>query len=381
MTSIRHICMFYSELGGVERAVMNLVDGLKHRHEVDVLCSKHGRGVQIENVRGVTVTRAGSPLSIAGRPFSRSFIHHLAGTKADVLHYHLPCPLATIGHLTYRPESKVTVATWYHEMQRYPVVNAAQLVMLKLLFKDIDAIIVPSPAMIDNVPILAEFRDKCRMIPLGIDESLFDPSTLSESRIETLRQEYGTPLILFVGRLVYYKGCDILIRAMKKLDAKLVIVGEGPLEAELKHLADSLGIAGKIHFSGRIPDTALAHLYKACDVFVLPSTQRTECYGLVQVEAMLSSVPVINTALPTGVPWISQDLLTGLTVPPGDVEELVKAISKLLEDHELRKKLGQAGRKRALENFTLRQQIAATTQLYASLLSNIPQTALSTATY
>jgi rhamnosyl/mannosyltransferase len=264
-------------------------------------------------------------------------------------------------------------------MQRYPVVNAAQLVMLWPLFKDIDAIIVPSPAMIDNVPILAQNREKCQVIPLGIDESLFASDAVNEVTIQNLRQRYGAPLVLFVGRLVYYKGCDVLLKAMKKIDANLVIVGEGPLEGELKHLAENLGLGGKVHFVGRVSDVELAHFYRACDVFVLPSTQKTECYGLVQVEAMLSGVPVVNTSLPTGVPWISQDQYTGLTVPPGDVDELIRAISRLLSDRALRIALGQAGQKRALENFTLRQQIAATSQLYTNILSRLQEPVLTSA--
>lgn len=369
MVSVRHVCMFYSELGGVERSVVDLVNGLKDSHCVDVLCNKHGRGVQIESINEVVVTKAGSPFSIAGRPVSRSFIHHLGGTRTDIVHYHLPCPLATIGHLLRPPAAKIAVATWHHDLQRYPLLNSVQMAVLWRLFKVLDAIIVTSPIMIDVVPILSQHREKCSVIPLGIDESRFSVDLQSQDEIDQIRKQYGKQIVLFVGRLVYYKGCEILLRAMRSIDAQLVIVGEGPLENELKALANDLGIAQRVHFTGRLSDSVLTSMYKASDVFVLPSTQRTECFGLVQIEAMLSGVPVINTSLPTGVPWVSQHEVTGLTVKPGDVDELAGAIARLLANEKQRTEYGSSARIRALENFTLSHQVRATSELYANLLA------------
>jgi rhamnosyl/mannosyltransferase len=361
--------MFYSELGGVERAVMDLVNRLKEEFEVDVLCTKHGRGVLVETIDGVAVTRAGSPFDIAGRPLSRSFLHHLSGTKSDIIHYHLPCPLATAAHISNRPPVKVAVATWHHGLQRYPVINDVQLIMLSVLFKDLDAILVTSPVMLDSVPILSQHRDKCRVIPLGVDETRFlSNGTNYDEAIAALRRTYGMPMVLFVGRLVYYKGLDILINAMRTIDASLVIVGVGPLEAKLKNLADKFGMSRKVHFLGHVPDPELANLYRASSVYVLPSTKPTECFGLGQAEAMLSGLPVVNTSLPTGVPWVSQDQITGLTVPPGDERALSDAIIRILSDDQLRVRLGQAARTRALEHFTLRSHALATRKLYLELL-------------
>ncbi len=146
-----------------------------------------------------------------------------------------------------------------------------------------------------------------------------------------------------------------------------MIVGEGPLEHKLKAEAEALGITN-IHFLGRVSDERLRTLYSACEVFVLPSVSDTECFGLVQVEAMLAEKPVINTSLPTGVSWVSIHEQTGLTVPPGDPQALRAALDKLLSDPVLAKELGRQGKARALEYFSLEKHARAVASLYEKTL-------------
>src|SRR5581483_10631947 len=148
---------------------------------------------------------------------------------------------------------------------------------------------------------------------------------------------------------VYYKGFDVLIRAMTSVRGKLVIVGEGPLRADLERLAAERGVASKVTFTGKISHARLVALYHAADVFALASVARSEAFGIVQVEAMAAGLPVVNTRLQSGVPFVSVDGVTGLTVPPGDPQALAAAINRLLDDSALRRSFGQAGVRRATE--------------------------------
>ena len=125
-----------------------------------------------------------------------------------------------------------------------------------------------------------------------------------------------------------------------------------PLESALRRRIGTLGLGDRVALLGRCTDDEVRGLYQSCDVFVLPSTARTEAFGLVQVEAMMNGLPVISTNLPTGVPWVNEHVVTGLVVPPGDATALAAALRRLLEDPPLRAKLGDAARARALERFT-----------------------------
>jgi rhamnosyl/mannosyltransferase len=146
------------------------------------------------------------------------------------------------------------------------------------------------------------------------------------------------------------------------------MVGTGPLEEELSEQIRNSNLQNRVHMLGWQHTDVLARLFNACDIFVLPSTLSTECFGLVQVEAMLCGKPVINTDLPTGVPWVSQHEHTGLTVPPSDADKLAQAINTLLADDEKRLRLGNNARARAFQHFTLQQHKKSTLEHYEELL-------------
>jgi glycosyltransferase involved in cell wall biosynthesis len=180
------------------------------------------------------------------------------------------------------------------------------------------------------------------VIPFGIDPE--ELGTVDAAEVEAVRARYGPRIVLAAGRLVYYKGFEYLVRAMAGVDAHLLIAGDGPLLGELRRVARDAGVAGKVTLLGRVPD--LRPLYHAADVFALPSVARSEAFGIVQLEAMACGVPVVNTALDTGVPFVSPHGVTGLTVPPADSGALAAALARLLGDSALRARMGSEGRAR-----------------------------------
>jgi lipopolysaccharide/colanic/teichoic acid biosynthesis glycosyltransferase len=170
--------------------------------------------------------------------------------------------------------------------------------------------------------------------------------------------------VLFVGRLVAYKGVDVLLRALPGLPVRAMIVGDGPCRASLEALATELGVADRVTFAGQVSDEIRLEWYRAADMFVLPSVSPQEAFGMVQVEAMLSGLPVVSTALPTGVPWVNQHGETGLVVAPGDPAALRAALASLAASPELRRRLGTQARARALATFTADQMCEGACEVY-----------------
>jgi rhamnosyl/mannosyltransferase len=189
-----------------------------------------------------------------------------------------------------------------------------------------------------------------------------------EQKVKTLRAQYGPRIILFVGRLVYYKGVEYLIKAMPEIEAKLILIGEGPLKKKLKEIVRSLSLWDKVVFQSPVPDSDLVAYYHACDVFVLPSVEITEAFGLVQLEAMACGKPVVSTALPTGVPFVNQHGKTGFIVPPRDHRALAQAINTLLSNPQLREQYGMYAKRRVEQEFNMKFITAKVMQVYKELL-------------
>jgi len=174
--------------------------------------------------------------------------------------------------------------------------------------------------------------------------------------------------VLAVGRLVYYKGFEVLIEAMAKVDGRLLLIGDGPLRAKLEGLAAALGIADRVVFLGALQNRETVPFYHAADVFALPSIARSEAFGIVQIEAMAAGTPVVNTALDSGVPFVSRHEVTGLTVPPRDPDALSAALNRLLQDDQLRAGYGKAARLRARTHFSLEAMTSQTRRIYESVV-------------
>jgi rhamnosyl/mannosyltransferase len=148
----------------------------------------------------------------------------------------------------------------------------------------------------------------------------------------------------------------------------LALVGGGGEEADLRALSTSLGLDGRVHFAGSVDDAALLAYYRAADVFVLPSIHPAEAFGLSMIEAMASGTPVVCTELGTGTSFVNRHGETGLVVPPGDATALARAITRLLGDPEERRRMGEAGRRRAREVFSTGRMVRELLEVYRDVL-------------
>ena len=222
-----------------------------------------------------------------------------------------------------------------------------------------------SPRLVEHSQHLAPFESKCEVVPLSID---IDAMNRGKETDIDLPGEQGRR-VLFVGRLNYYKGVEYLIDAMSHVDGTLLVVGDGQRRPELERRVYKLELSDHVAFLGAVADEVLDACYDAADVFVLPSVEPSEAFGIVQLEAMARGIPVVNTALPTGVPWVSQDGETGLTVRPEDSSALAAAITSLLDDDTRRTDLGNGAKHRVETKFIREDMLDSLEKSYSELLA------------
>ncbi|MCA1593759.1 MAG: glycosyltransferase [Acidobacteria bacterium] len=228
------------------------------------------------------------------------------------------------------------------------------------------AIIATSPGYIESSPVLRRFRERCRVIPLGIETEKFE--RVDVEAVRRIREQYGARIVLGVGRLIYYKGFEHLVRAMRDVEGQLLIIGEGPLRGDLERQRDALNLRERVHFLGEVADAV--PYFQAADVFALSSIARSEAFGIVQLEALACGLPVVNTRLASGVPFVSPDGVSGITIPPADSRALAAALNKLLADPSLRARYGEAGRRRVRAEFTAEVMAARTLALYREIVDS-----------
>jgi len=147
-----------------------------------------------------------------------------------------------------------------------------------------------------------------------------------------------------------------------------VVVGEGPEGAALREQTEALGLTGKVSFAGRIEDEELPAYYQAADIFCLPASERSEAFGLVQVEALSAGLPIVSTELGTGTSFVNLDNVSGLVVPARDAQALANALTRVVQDGALRRRLAAGARQRA-EAFTAERMLAEIERVYAEALA------------
>jgi len=337
--------------GGTENHLFTLVQGLKEKLDIKVLVSNTSFKTTIENCDGVEVYRLKSLGSLFSLPLILSLPFWLKKLKADILHFHLPNPISVLSYLIMRPKGKVVVS-YHSDIIKQKFWGFLFTPLLIVFLKKSQAIIVSSDNLINNSYILKRFKRKCLVVPHGVDIRQLKATQQILVEANRIKQEHGNPLLLFVGRIVYYKGLEYLLRAMKDIEAKLLIIGSGPLRNKFERLACNLGIEKKVSWLGEIKNKDISPYYHACDIFVLPSSLRAESFGLVQLEAFAFEKPVVSTNLPTGVPFVNLDHKTGLVVPPKNSLALTAAIKLLLASRDLRMAYGKNGRERVEKEFS-----------------------------
>lgn len=370
---ILHLGKYYAPYrGGMETVLQALTEGLLDEGcDVTVVASAEGPRTTFETVTGPGSGREGRLCRVArlgllnSQPLNPGLIgavrREIAHGRPDVIHVHLPNPLAAAVCLGLRRDpsvARVRLAVWYHaDITRQRLGGRLVAPLVGACLREAHGICVSSGALRDSSPPLAPWKDKVAVIPFGIAPRPW---------LEVEARRDGP--LLFVGRLVAYKGVAVLLDALAKVPAAaLDVVGDGPLESELRGRAESLGLGGRVRFLGPMDGAEIALLLARARALVLPSVDRSEAFGLVQLEAMAAGVAVVCTDLPTGVREVGLPGRTCLLAAPGDAVSLSTALGAVWGDAALAARLGEAGRRRFLEHFTGDAMIARLLGWYRTL--------------
>lgn len=370
---VLHLYKDYAPVfGGIENHIRVLAEGLRAEGvDARVLVTNTGPNTVQETIGGVPVTKTGRQANLSSAPLSLGFFREVWQQEhgADIAHAHAPYPPGELAHL-FLGGAKRFVMTYHSDIVKQKVLGAAYAPFLRIALNRASLIAVSNPVYIHDSPFLRAVADKCRVIPFGQDLSRFQAAPARAQAAADLRARFGNqPLLLFVGRLRHYKGVDVLIRAMSAVpDAQALIVGIGPEEAACRALAQSEGVAERVHFLGEVSDEELTTLYQAAQLFVLPSTNRAETFGIVQIEAMASGLPVICTELGTGTSFVNRHGETGFVIPPSDPAALAAAIVQIFGNPDLARRMGEAGLARSAAEFSVEVMVRRTMDLYAEAL-------------
>jgi rhamnosyl/mannosyltransferase len=362
VTKVLHLGKYYPpEPGGIEYVLKHLLEATGSRFDNYAIVADKGPGHREEKGTGGTVYRrkeAGTMFLTPILPGLTSFLHGLRKRhRFDCIVLHAPNPMTSIALAIsdmVAPLREKLVVFYHGDI----LVDAALHRLAYSLFRPIERrllrkavrIIATSPNQARFSGNLKRFEGKVEILPLMVpdDWGAGTPEEAEEAR--SIRSGFGTPLVLFVGRLVAYKGLSSLISAVPEVPgASFLIVGDGPLDDDLKKQAGRLGVSDRMRFLGRVRN--LKPYYMACDLLVLPSVSAVEMFGLVQLEAMSFGKPVVTSDLKTGVTYANVDGETGLTFPAGNSAKLSEALNRLLSDDRLRERMGRYAGERVRREF------------------------------
>ncbi len=367
---------YFPVLGGIENHLRWQAEGMAARgHDVTVLVTNTDAHTRHERLNGVSVIKAGRQLNVSSAPLAAALPSYLRqlGHDADIIHLHAPYPPGELAQLLLRVGRR-TVITYHSDIVKQATLLRFYAPFLRKILQRADKILVSSPAYVQSSPFLAPLaaRDphKVAVVHFGIDLARFQSSPAVTARAAELRQPYGPqPLILFVGRLRYYKGVSVLVEAMRHVpDAHCLIVGSGGEEQAIRALLDQHHLHDRVHLVGTISDADLPALYAAADIFALPSIHRSESLGIVLLEAMAAGLPLISTELGTGTSYVNQHGETGLVVAPAHPAALAAALNRLVQNPGERQSMGKSAQIRAHQLFGLEQMLDATEAIYENLL-------------
>lgn len=361
---------FYPVRGGVEKVMYDLTRGLSERGvRCDMMCAASEGRTRVQKVNDNSdLILCRTLRKVAATMVAPSMIFELRKRcgSYDIVHVHHPDPMAALALWLSGYKGKV-VLHWHSDILKQKFLLRFFKPLQDWLIRRADLIIGTTLYYLEHSPWLNEAREKFVPLHIGIDPVLPDAAG-----VEEVRKKYpGKKIVFSLGRLVEYKGFSYLVDAAEFLpdDYVILIGGSGPLEGELRSRIGSKGLGEKVRLLGHIPDESLPAYYGACTLFVLSSVQKTEAFGIVQIEAMSCGKPVVATRIPgSGVSKVNADGVSGINVEPNDAEGLAAAIKAVSEDREVYRKYSEGASGRFNSYFTRERMIADCLAIYERLI-------------
>jgi len=369
---------FPDSVGGVEQVIRQMCVGTGRLGITNqVLSLSRDRHLAPFDYEGHTVHRMPLNFEVASNAVSVQAIGKLArmAADADVVHYHFPWPFMDMAHFLARI-AKPTVVTYHSDIVRQKALLKLYEPLRRRFLESVDTIVATSPNYLASSAVLDRYRDKTRVITFGLDRSSYPEP--DQARLDHWRARVGPKFFLFVGVLRYYKGLHILLDAMAGTDYPVVIVGAGPIEAELKARARRLGLK-RVQFVGAVNDLDKAALLKLSYAVAFPSHLRSEAFGISLLEGAMYGKPMISSEIGTGTTYINVHGETGLVVPPSDHEALRAAMHRLWNDPRMAQEMGQRAEARYWQLFTSAQMADNYARLYQELVGRRAEVRLAAA--
>ena len=351
-------------VAGITRYVADLAAASAKRGvEVEVRVAGVRRSRSEQRPDGVTIHRFRESGRALSMPLSAALVRAASKVDADVVHVHLPNPVGEFGALANRG-SHGLVVSFHAQLGRQRFLAPVYGPLQSALVRKADRVLAASPAMM-KAPELALGADRLRLVPMGVSPRMLAPDPAMEISLN------GPLRVLFVGRLVYYKGLDVLLDAIAPMSfVELAIIGDGEMRNALSvRIAADQRLSTKVVVHHDIDDDALVAAHLSHDVFVLPSISRAESFGLSMAEAMANGLPAISTSLGTGTDWVNLHDKTGLVVAPGDVVGLRGAIESMRDD-KLRNRLAAGSIERARGVFSFDRHLDLVHRCYEAAIAS-----------
>jgi len=331
--------------GGIEGHMARMCRLQRAWADVEALTCSRTRRTRVVDRDGTRVTEAAEWGRFQNAPLAPSFPALLRRMARDVVILHAPFPTAELAWLLARPRARLVVR-YHSDVVRQAAAMRVYGPFQRRLLQQADCILPTSQQYLDTSPMLAAVRDRCRVIPLGIDAAAFDRP--SAEGVAALRERYGR-YVLFAGRHRYYKGLRVLVEAAQAIRASVVAAGDGPEREACRRLAEERGV--RMFFPGTLTHQQLVDHLHGCEAFVFPSIARSEAFGIALLEAHACGKPAVATTLGTGVEFVNRHGETGLNAPPGDPHALAEAVNVLLDDAAMRDRMGRTARERVRTEF------------------------------
>ncbi len=367
---VLHVFKTYypDSFGGIEQVIRQLSNATQVHGVTNSVftLSRQAHVTPVLQDGATTVIRAPVDVEVASTPMSLRAVgtFRRAAAAADLIHYHYPWPFGDLLHLLAGQRTPALL-TYHSDVVRQQLLMPVYQPLMRRFFAGMRALVPTSPNYLQSSTLLQDYRQKCHVIPIGLDESSYPQA--SAERLAYWRARVGDGFFLFVGVLRYYKGLHILLDACAGSSSRVVILGAGPVEADLKKQAAQLQLTN-VDFLGAVSDEDKVALLQLCRGVVFPSHLRAEAFGVTLLEGAMFGKPLISSEISTGSSYVNLDGVTGIVVAPDDAVALRQAMQRLDQDAAMAARMGQAARERFETLFTSAQMAKGYVALYRKIL-------------
>ena len=370
MAKILHISKYYYPYyGGIEDVAQTIVRELKPFHTQKIICFNDRNITETDIVEDVEVYRIATVGTFFSQPIPKGYHTALKKLikefKPDYIHLHMPNPVVTLFLLNMDLSGIKLYIHWHADISGQKLLYSLYKDYENKLLLRADKIIATSQIYLEHSEPLRNFPYKSVIVPNTINEQKFTDKADDADKIEQIRKLYSNKKILFfIGRHVPYKGIEYLIECEKFVDddCVFVVAGKGPLTKRLKTQAAH---SDRIKFIGKISDEELRLYLKASYLFLFPSINRSEAFGVALAEALYCGLPAVSFYIEgSGVTWVNKNNYSGVVVKNFDKQAFARTINELLKKEDLRAELSRNAKSWVRDNFLTDKAFVALHEIY-----------------